>query len=357
MSAIPPDVQTPVNTATTEVKTRKLSAREEDMERMAQSRRDDFEKETGIKIEPAVVAALADPDADPDDAQAEAERLRLEAGETVEQIEAATAVAKTVTETIAQAATQAPRKLKAKIDGEEIEVTEEEVLREYQKGRTADKRLEAAAKATRDLEERERQLQQQLAQHPTKVGTDVEVVIDPEVTKEFAEALKEGDSDKVTQAFTKAVSSATKAAVEQAGRGNATQPVDPQAIATQVRQQIAIDSVLEQSRKDYPDLYADPDLELLAATKIQRAQSEGKTFAEALTEVTSDLATKFGWQPQGRAKPAAADNRTRSEKLARKAELEQPPNGPNVKSGTTEEPVQTASDVIKDMQRARGQLV
>lgn len=355
MSAIPPDVQTPV-TETKEPKTRKPSAREEDMERMAQSRRDDFEKETGIKIEPAVVAA--DPDADPDDAEAEAERLRLEAEEKEPAPpDQAAQLAGEVAAAALSAKNQAPRKLKAKIDGEEVEVTEEEVLREYQKGKTADKRLEQVNVARRDLEAREAQLALQMQQHPTKVGTDAEVVIDPEVTKEFAEALKEGDSDKVTQAFTKAVSSATKAAVEQAGRGNATQPVDPQAIAAQVRQQIAIDSVLEQSRKDYPELYADPDLELLAATKIQRAQSEGKTFAEALTEVTSDLATKFGWQPQGRAKPAAADNRTRSEKLARKAELEQPPNGPNVKSGTTEEPVQTASDVIKDMQRARGQLV
>jgi hypothetical protein len=139
------------------------------------------------------------------------------------------------------------------------------------------------------------------------------------VTNELAAALKTGDEAQLTQAFTKAVSSAVQAATS--GKGaQATQAVDVAAITEQVRQQIAIDSVLAQSRADYPQLYADPDVEAVAASKISRLQAEGKPFAEALETVQTELATKFKWDKasqQGR--PAVApDTSRRDEKLKRK---------------------------------------
>ena len=134
------------------------------------------------------------------------------------------------------------------------------------------------------------------------------------------------------------------------GRSNTTQ-VDPVQIAQQVRQQMQTDTALEQSRKDYPQLYADPDIEALGATKIQRAMGEGQSFSEALNSVGSEFATKFGWQPAGR--PTETATTTRDAKLDRKANIDNV-RAINSKTTTTEAPPQSTTDVIAEMRKARG---
>jgi hypothetical protein len=238
-------------------------------------------------------------------------------------------------------------------------MTFEDAQRHLQKGLTADKRLEEAARQRRELEERERALAQQQATIQ-QTSQQSEVQVDPQLATRFTTAVQTGDVAQATQAFNEAVSSAVKSAVESTkGRETATPPVDPQAIATQVRQQIAIESVLDKSRADYPQLYADPDVEAVAASKISRLQGEGKPFADALEAVQTEMATKFGWkkavQP-GRQAPAPNTNR-REERQLRKEQMDQVPSGLSVKSGTTEEPQASVHDTIREMAKARGQVV
>jgi hypothetical protein len=367
-------------------KQRKLSPREEAMNAVAQVRNADFTKETGIEIVGNI--ATIDPDIDPEAAEAEAERARLAAAadgepvKTPEEIAAEAAdaqqraleeqgesaedkAAREAQEATARASTTAadPKaKIKLRVNGADVEITYEEAQRRLQKDVSADQRLEEASRVMREANALQLSLQEQqrLAQEAAEAartgGNKDGVVIDPAATKKFTSALFKGDEEAATLAFNEAVSSAVKAAQkDNTGRGNAT-PVDPSAIATQVRQQIAIDSALENSRASYPDLYADPDIEAVAASKIQRKVAEGVPFITALDEVQGDMAKKFGWKPKaGTFRPAANTDR-REEKLARKESLDQPVGGPrSVKTVTTDEVQAPVSDTIREMAKARGQ--
>jgi hypothetical protein len=355
-----------------EAKPRALSPREQALAAIEAQRNADFERETGIRIEAS--EPTIDPDIDPEAAEAEAERQRLaQAAEApTDQLAAQTnaeareqaAHADDAAAAAAQAATERAQalagiepgaKYKFKVNGEETELTGEEVLRRVQKDVSADVRMRRATEMMREAEAMQLAIQQQQAAAPAASATPA-VAVDPGVTKKFTSALFAGDEDTATQAFQEAVSSAVAAATASNQGAVRPTPVDPVAIAAQVRQQIAIDSALAQSRQDYPQLYADPDIEAVAATKINRLVEEGKPFVDALKEVSGDMAAKFGWKASpGRPDPSQPNRR--QEKLERKESLEPPLSGPNVKSVNTEAPQESVHDVIRAMARQRGQTV
>lgn len=363
------DVQTNDSGKTTQ--RRPVTDREAAMENIGRARNEEFEKETGIHIEdtPAVI----DPDIDPEAAAAEAERARLAAaaGDDSqlrlqqqqegdddkagrEATAAATEKADEATRRAQAAAGIDPKaKYTFKVNGHDTELTGEEVLRRVQKDVSADVRLEQASQTLREAQELQRQVQQAQQRAPAQPAAGVDP--DPEAVTEFTRALFKGDSEAATSAFQKAVSSAVAAATADAGRGQSATPVDPTAIAAQVRQQIAIDSALAQSKRDYPDLYADPDIEAVAATKIHRMVQGGTPFVDALDSVQADMATKFGWKKAGSGTPQQLKTDRRQEKLERKEQLDQTPSGTSAKSVTNEEPETTVHDTIREMAKSRGQ--
>lgn len=379
-------------------KQRALSPRELAVEGIANQHREAMNaeiKEGGGSAQIALTdlnAPIVDEDADHGDADAEKARKELEAAagndggdETQlqlqadqeaaarEQEEEAARVAAETTQRAQNAAGIEPTsKLKLKVNGKEVEITGEEAMRRLQKDVAADDRLAEAnrkeSEAHRILSEAQQQQRELLRQQEeaaeaakAKGGNPNGVVVDPTVTKEFTAALFKGDEGEAATAFDKAVTSAVAAALTQQGRGTAAIPVDTsvmrQQIAAQVRQQMTIDSALEQSQKDYPELYADPDMEDLAAARIKRKVAEGVPFVAALNDVASEFSTKFGWKR----KPGTSTPQPRSDRreaaLARKESLEQTPSGPNVKTGTTEEPQSNVSDTIREIAKARGQSV
>lgn len=373
-------------------KQRALTPREEAMERIANSARETLNKEikeaggTSFVELNTQVAAAASEDDDPADREAEAARKALEAGEALhkgtsedeqqlalqrEQQEQADAEAERA-RLEAEAATgkasatsiDPAAKMKLRVNGADVEITYEEAQRRLQKDVSADLRLEEASRVMREAQALQQSIQQQqqeaadAAAAAAKGGNPNGVVVDPDATRKFTEALFKGDSEAATLAFNEAVSSAVKAAkTADPGRGNATPQVDPQAIAAQVRQQIAIDSALERSKQDYPDLYADPDIEAVAASKIERAVKGGKPFVAALDEVQSELATKFGWKRASGTPTRAVNTDRRSEKQARKEGMEPPVPSTAAKSATQEEVQASVSDTIREMAKARGQHV
>lgn len=393
MVAIPPVTDLTETLKMTDKK-REMSPREIAMEQIANANRTQLNaqiKEGGgtsfVELNTEVSGGVVDPDANPDDAIAEAARKALEAGEALHkgttEDEAQLALQKEQQEAADTAAADAAReaeeatgraaassidpkaKLKLKVNGQEMELTGEEALRRLQKDVSADMKLEQASQTLREAQELQRSVQEQqriaaeAEEAKTKGGNPDGVQVDADIAKKFTEALFKGDSVTATQAFNEAVSSAVSAAQKKdPGRGQAATPVDPNAIAAQVRQQIAFDSALERSRTDYPDLYADPDIEAVAAAKIERAVKGGKPFITALDEVSGEMAKKFGWKKptaSGRPAPAANSDR-RAEKLAAKEQIEQPLGGPAVKSGTQEDERAPVQDVIKEMAKARGQI-
>lgn len=322
--AIQSDVPAAENT---EVKEPFVSPREAAMEALSAGRNSHFEQESGVKLDMPVAAVVdpIDPDADHDDQLA------------------------------AQLAVDEPKllndgldkyRVKVKIDGQESEVSIADMQREYQKNGAADRRMADAVRLQRENQELQDKLQQRL-QAPATQTTEV----DPDTGKQFTSALFAGDEETANQAFASAVSKAVQAEMAK-GRSDATQ-FDPNQIAQQVKQQMVVESALEQSKKDYPQLYADPDIEALGATKINRKMSdEGMSFTEALDSVSTEFATKFGWQPEGRPKESATTT-ARDAKLERKAGIDNV-RAINTKTTTTEAAPQSTTDVIAEMRKARG---
>lgn len=237
-------------------------------------------------------------------------------------------------------------RVKTKIDGEESEVSIADMVREHQKAGAADRRMADATRLQRENQELQEKLQQQLQNIPAVPDAE-----DIDTANQYTTALFAGDEAEANKAFATAVKKAVQAAIGETGRSNTTQ-VDPVQIAQQVRQQMVTDTALEKSRADYPQLYADPDIEALGAAKIQRKLGEGKTFAEALNETGSEFAKSFNWTTAGR-QTENSTTTARDMKLDKKANIDNV-RAINSKTTATEAPPQSATDVIAEMRRARG---
>jgi hypothetical protein len=233
-------------------------------------------------------------------------------------------------------------KVLAKIDGEEVEVTVDQMLRQYQKNSAADKRL---ADATRILEQAKAQ---QIKPEPEKEPPPE--IDELAVGKEFINSMMEGDEEKALQAWVKATRK----------ERNVPTPEDStkleekltSKVTQSVKQQIEAEAVLSQFQKDFPEIPADPYLAQLAETFWQEELNSGKGFGPGLQEAGKRVRDWLGEKTGGKQKD---DTTTihRAEKLDRKSGIDTIP-GANVRATTVEEPVQNASSIIAEMRKARG---
>lgn len=255
-------------------------------------------------------------------------------------------------------------KVKIKVDGIETEVPLDEVVRQYQKNSSADRRLAEATRLLREAQETaaQRLLQeQQRAAAPAPAAPavpDSPPAADPNVEatgKEFLKALFEGDEE---SALTKLQE------LTQAGRQPAPQAPAPtldleqisSAVAQHVQQKLVVESALARNRQDYPELYADPDMEGLALAKIQRVREEtGTDFFSALDTVSREFAHKFGWSAAQQGRQSAAPVETtspREAKLERKAGIDNVASV-NTKITTAEPQPENPSDIIAQIRASR----
>ena len=263
-----------------------------------------------------------------------------------------------------------------KVDGEDIKVPFSDLRSSHQKDRASQKRFEEAAEYGRRVQHREAQLnsyvqrmqqqqQQQQMQRPQPpsqdAGPEQEQPDDsPELIKKYHEALYEDDADKAAELF-KALTN--KGRSEPAATPNVDQAVQQalqramaqQHAQNQRQQQWAYQKSLEDAVKwfdnEYPDIANTPEL---------RAVADNRTIE--LTQSNPD------WSPQQIMQEAAETTRqwakeflspNKNERVNRKKKIVQHPKATNASARLgEEEPVpETSSDIIKEMQRVRGQLI
>lgn len=183
-----------------------------------------------------------------------------------------------------------------KVDGLEKTITEDELIRSYQKNAAADRRLEEAAQLLRQANERADQLaaqvqvQAQIAEPPADVpGLRDEV-------KETLSVIYGGDEEAATEALTKLL---TK---NRGGDQPTPQVVQPNVdeLAVAVQQRLEVDTAFAKLKTDYPDLIADPNLEMLTALKIKQAIAQGTPQAQAMLESADEIYRSLGKTPAGR---------------------------------------------------------
>jgi hypothetical protein len=260
-----------------------------------------------------------------------------------------------------------PAKVKVKIDGEEAEVPVDDLVRQYQKNATADKRLAEATRLLREAQEAEAQrllreqqhqqyLQQQLEQQQQQAPTQNPAGDDPLAAgKDFIKALFSGDEENAEAKLVEMLAGRQQAQAAPAPILDVNEIAST--VAQQVQQKLVVESVLNQNRRDYPEMYADPDLEALALTKIQRMQAEeGTDFFAALDTVSKQMAQKFGWsaaqQEPGRREDPVPATSSRATKLEAKQKIDNV-SSINTKTAPTEPQPEDASSIIAAMKAAR----
>lgn len=250
-------------------------------------------------------------------------------------------------------------KVRVKVDGVEKVVSVEEMQRTYQKDGSAESRLEQATKLLKEAKE----IRAGAVVPPVGVEKGKEGEETPgaskakpgDAGKEFVSALFEGDEEK------------TLAALEKLGIGRGDSTLDEAALTAKltpaIKQQLVVESALDKFSTDFPDVVGDQYLAGVADGFFEAAVADGKSVAEAFeaagTKTRDWVKQKAGITATPKEELQANEEKkpttTRDKKLERKEGLEKETTL-NTKATVVEEPVQSATDVINEMRKARGQL-
>lgn len=236
------------------------------------------------------------------------------------------------------------KKVVIKVDGATQEIPLADVIREHQKGRAADRRLE---EATALLQAAKLQAQQAPAPAAPPVP---EPVIDPgpveERIRQATVSLYEGDTDTFVKVMSEIVAHRSEEATP-------AQVLSVEDLADEVQQRLAVDTAFATIQRDYPDVIADPDIELLTTIKVNQRVAGGMPRDQAMLEGAKEVYTLLGKEMPGR--PARGAGESRDEKLARKNTMDKIPVA-TVAAGTSVEDEageKDPSQLIREMSRRR----
>lgn len=205
--------------------------------------------------------------------------------------------------------THEPKVVRVKIDGEERTVTEDELIRSYQKNSAADRRLEEAAQLLREAEQRALQVKEQ-----TKPTVEPDTGLQDEV-KETLAAIYGGDEEAAAAALTKLMSK------NRGGDQPTPQVAQPSVdeLANAVQEKLVFDQAVAKVQTDYPDLVSDRNLEMLTVMRTNEAIAQGVSRAQALLAAAEEVYRSVGKEPVGRSdttnKPRTNSRLENKEKL------------------------------------------
>lgn len=240
------------------------------------------------------------------------------------------------------------KKVPVKVDGVEQEVDLDTLVRAYQKNSAADRRLEEAAQLLRQANERANQLEAQ-TQKPTPVA-EPSVDLRTEV-KETLSVIYGGDEEAATEALTNLLA-------KNRGGDQPTpqaQPVSVDQLADAVSEKLEFDTAFARVKSDYPDLIADPNLEMLTAMKLQQAVDAGQSRGAALLAVADELYGSLGKQPAGRPTPAPTPRTNSRQENKERLELVKPASSSAVLPAADAEEGDPSSVIAEMAARRLGQ--
>lgn len=246
------------------------------------------------------------------------------------------------------------RYAKSKVNGEEQEFTEEQILANHQRHLAARREMEEAAAVRKQLQQDEQRLlawAQRLNQQEEAKSQQEETSADDEgAYKELLDAIYDGDEDKALQAFKKLP-----------GRNSATPSIDEESIVSRTRDEVLgavqqrekereLNEAVQRFHSDYSDLAEDPVLFAAVDQKTVELESLHPDWgpAQLLTEAGNQIREwrdkKVGVAPASR-------------RVERKRNAAKPVGGVSqaAKLGEDDAPPPTRSDVIQRMRDARGQ--
>lgn len=231
--------------------------------------------------------------------------------------------------------------VKVKVDGQELEMSLNDVVSGFQRKEASDKRFQEAARLRKEAE----MLLQNKPQQTESV-THNEVADDVKSSaKAVISSLLDGDEENAAETLAKMI----------AGRGNATQNLSTYDVVSKVTQQLEVDSALQEFENEYADLLADPHLtsitnEYLA---VERESGEHKTYSDMLK--TAGNATREWLAQRGVTSANPTTTIQNNSRVAIKQRLEQIPTV-SASAGNAQEVEESAADVIAQMKKERGYI-
>ena len=236
------------------------------------------------------------------------------------------------------------KKVVIKVDGATQEIPLADVIREHQKGRAADRRLEEATALLQAAK-----LQAQQAPAPAAPPVSEPVTTPGPVEERIRQAtasLYEGDTDTFVKVMSEIVAAPR-------GEESPAQVLSVEDVADEVQQRLAVDTAFATIQRDYPDVIADPDIELLTTIKVNQRVASGMPRDQAMLEGAKEVYSLLGKEMPGR--PARGAGESRDEKLARKNTMDKIPVA-TVAAGTSVEDEageKDPSQLIREMSRRR----
>lgn len=216
------------------------------------------------------------------------------------------------------------RKVRMKVDGHEVVVPLEQVLRTAQKSEAADLRLQRATELLRAAQSRAEETTGSI-EPSAKPGPSQDETVMAQL-KAAVGAIFSGDEDAATEALAQVMGKQQSAA----------QPVDPDAIAEVVAQRLDERSALDRFLDAYPRIRSNPWLQAAADAELARFRAEGKPFVEALESAGQSVYTQFGYERERAAPKEPEPTTTRRETLERRKAGMDIPTGRTVSTAATQ---------------------
>jgi hypothetical protein len=247
----------------------------------------------------------------------------------------------------------ATTKIKIKVDGEEREVTLDEVTKSFQIESAARKRM---TEATQTKAEADRLLAEAKAAKPAPSEKTSETSSNTDLIEKYkaqAEALLEGDTDKYAQLAVE---------IQQLGGASTTAMPDVEKLTKdlvpKIKQQMTVESAYDAFTSTYSDVVANPILYQMSVEKYHELTAEGKDAATAFTEAGEHARSEVRKmaEAQGMVIPTPS-TATKQDRLDVKR---QATSTTNVKSASqtaqsTLTPPKTRAEVLAQMAKSRGQ--
>lgn len=245
----------------------------------------------------------------------------------------------------------AGRKVRVKVDGQELEVPLEDVLRNYQKGSAADRRLEEATRLLNEAKQQTMRSPEQAAPETGDASPGQSSVQSPEGVethiKTALSAIYEGDHTAAEKAFARAFEQSKGGVSPTQALGEAEYAAIASRVQQQVQQQIEVDTALATIKSDYPKIISSPDVELLTAIKVNSKMAAGATRPAAMLEAAQEVYASLGLEKSGRQDDTQGESR--NEKLMRKADRDRVPSAkataPTAAAGLPDTPSSTIAAI------------
>lgn len=234
-----------------------------------------------------------------------------------------------------------------KINGEEKQYTEEQVLAIAQKQEAADARLQEASRRIREIEQREAELEARASSQPSAqdVGNQESSEELKKMSREYHEALLDGDDERADELLIQ---------IQNAGRQQPTQTIDPDQLANEVYQkseqlkaakerQAQVEAAQNFFKEEYGDIAGNPNLYNLADQITARLMQENPSLSpmELVTAAGDEVRETIG-----------SNKVSRTE---RKRKAAGGMRGSNARrAGKPQPKAKTRADVLNDMRAGRG---